>query len=270
MQKVEAEHWEVEPGETIKLVGNNFGKDLSKLEVTVEDKEAEITKAEDTSLEIKMPKDIVAGSHKLVVKNRDTKEESQPVEIKVVEHIKIPAKTKLAFRIMSPIGSETSHSGDKVSMVLASPLLLNGRIIAASGNGATGRVTFVEQPGKVKGRAAIGFTAESIDLETGETLAITTNDFSSRVPSGKKKDAKKIAITTGAGTVVGALIGGKKGAAIGAATGAGVGTTVVLTTKGDHVMIPKDSKIQFVLQDPVEFEIHKPLAVAKMNSEREQ
>jgi len=85
VERVEAENSDVEPGETVKLVGDNFGEDMTKLEVTVGDKEAEVTKAEDGSLEVKMPKDVDAGSHKLVVKNRETKQESQPVEVKVVE-----------------------------------------------------------------------------------------------------------------------------------------------------------------------------------------
>lgn len=268
VDKVEAEDADVQPGETVKLVGSNFGEDLAKLEVKVGDKEAEITKVEENSLEVTMPKDVNAGSHKLVVKNRDTEEASRPVEVKVVEHLQIPAGTALHIRMMGAIGSAESHPGDEVPMVLSAPLLSNGRIVAPAGNGVTGRVTFVDQPGKVKGRAAIGFTAESVDLATGETVPVQTSQFNSRAPSGKKKDATKIAVTTGVGTVVGALIGGKKGAAIGAATGAGVGTTIVLTTKGDHVAIPKDAELEFVLQNPVDIEIHEPLpTLAEMKTE---
>lgn len=271
VQKVEARDADIEPGKTVKLLGSNFGKDPAKLEVTVEGKEAEVTRAEDTSLEITIPRNVDAGSHKLVVKNRETNEQSSPVEVNVVEHVRIPVETTLDLQTMEALGSEASHSGDEVSMVFSVPLVSNGRVVAAAGSHATGRVTFVDQPGKVKGRAAIGFTVETISLETGAAIPVQTNDFNSRAPSGKKKDATEIAITTGVGTLIGALVGGGKGAAIGAATGAGAGSAIVLTTRGNHVLIPKGSRVEFVLQKPIEIEIHKPLpTVAQTKTEKQR
>ncbi len=348
IEKVDAKQQQVEPGRTVKLVGENFGQDVSKLEVKVDDKLAEVKKVDDQNLEVTVPEDTGEGTHKIVVRNKETQAESLPVEIKVeisspeiaeitpesvrsggvlkvqgthfnpvaeemdaklgnekvlvtaitatsaelrvpenmdpgmrdlvftdlktgkssspqkvqvTELVQIPPGSELHVKTAAEIGSASNQPGDRVSMVLAAPLGANGKIIASPDNAVTGRVTFVNQPGKVKGKAAIGFTIEKIDLDTHDSVAVQTNDFNSQAPSGKKKDTKKVLVTTGIGTLVGAIAGGGKGAAIGAAVGAGAGSTVVLLTKGDHVVIPEKSPLIFVLQKPLEVELTQPIAV---------
>lgn len=352
VEMVDTQQKQIEPGHTVKLVGENFGQDLSKVEVKVDDKPVEVKIVDDHNLEVTVPEDAGAGTHKIVVMNKETKAESAPVEVKVVvpspeitrveqesvrsgsvikvegthfnpaadameaklgsqmvtvtgitptsvevsvpenmepgmrdlvltdtktgkssnpqkvqvtQLIQIPEGTELNVKTAVEIGSALNKPGDNVPLVLAAPLDAGGKIIASSGNNVTGRVTFVNQPGKVKGKAAIGFTIEKIDLDTHDSVSVQTNDFNSQAPSGKKKDAKKILITTGVGTFIGALAGGGKGAAIGAGVGAGAGTTLVLLTKGDHVVLPEKSAIVFVLQKPVEVELTQPISGSAKN-----
>ena len=54
------------------------------------------------------------------------------------------------------------------------------------------------------------------------------------------------------GAIVGAIAGGGKGAAIGAASGAGVGTAAEVSTKGQKVHIPSETRLTFTLQQPVQ------------------
>ena len=65
----------------------------------------------------------------------------------------------------------------------------------------------------------------------------------------------RTAETVGGGAVLGALIGGilghGKGAAIGSIAGAGAGTAVQVSTKGQQVKIPAETKLDFTLKDPV-------------------
>ena len=65
----------------------------------------------------------------------------------------------------------------------------------------------------------------------------------------------RTAETVGGGTVLGALIGGilgrGKGAAIGSAVGAGTGTAVQVSTKGQQVKVPAETKLDFTLKEPV-------------------
>jgi uncharacterized protein YcfJ len=53
------------------------------------------------------------------------------------------------------------------------------------------------------------------------------------------------------GAVIGGIAGGGKGAGIGAAAGAGAGTGVELATKGQKVKIPSETRLTFVLDNPV-------------------
>jgi hypothetical protein len=53
------------------------------------------------------------------------------------------------------------------------------------------------------------------------------------------------------GAVIGGIAGGGKGAAIGAASGAGTGTAVEALTKGQRVKIPSETRLTFVLDNPV-------------------
>jgi hypothetical protein len=49
------------------------------------------------------------------------------------------------------------------------------------------------------------------------------------------------------------LAGGGRGAAIGAASGAAVGGGVQVLTKGQQVKIPSETRLNFTLQQPLQF-----------------
>jgi hypothetical protein len=52
-------------------------------------------------------------------------------------------------------------------------------------------------------------------------------------------------------SVIGGILGRGKGAAIGSAVGAGTGTAVQVSTKGQQVKVPAETKIDFTLKEPV-------------------
>ena len=53
------------------------------------------------------------------------------------------------------------------------------------------------------------------------------------------------------GALLGGIFGHGKGAAIGSIAGAGAGTAVQVSTKGQQVKIPSETKLDFTLKDPV-------------------
>ena len=65
----------------------------------------------------------------------------------------------------------------------------------------------------------------------------------------------RTAETVGGGAILGALIGGilghGKGAAIGSIAGAGAGTAVQVSTKGQQVKVPTETRLDFTLTGPV-------------------
>jgi hypothetical protein len=57
-------------------------------------------------------------------------------------------------------------------------------------------------------------------------------------------------VTTGVGAIIGGIIGGGKGAAIGAGAGAGTGVAVS-ASRGKKLSIPSESRLDFVLREPL-------------------
>ena len=53
------------------------------------------------------------------------------------------------------------------------------------------------------------------------------------------------------GAIIGAIAGGGKGAALGGVSGAGAGTAIQVLTKGVQVRVPAETRLTFVLQQPL-------------------
>ena len=248
----------IRPGALLHVNGKNFGNDPARIAVAIGRTEAHARNVSANAIDVQVPKDLEAGTYPLVITDRKTKKTSAPVQIQVEESIRIPAHTKLLVKMAQTIGSETSAAGDTVHLVLNEPLLIKGRIAIPAGSEVVGQVTRVQGSGKVKGRAAIGFTLKEVKRGT-DSLPLSTDEFFRMAPSTVKRDVETIAITTGVGTLIGGLTGGGKGAAIGAAVGGGAGTGAVLLTKGKHVVFPEGGVYVFALQKQIEFEITQPL-----------
>lgn len=251
------------PGATITLTGGAFGAETSKMEATVGDQAGRVRRVTPTSLELELPRGLRAGRHELVLTNLETGKSSDPYELNVREIVRVPAGTRLVVRTVDVIGSDRSRAGDSFLLTLDRPLVVRGMLVADRGSHVVGRVTNAVPPGRVKGRAEIGFTLTELQpLNTNRTLPLVTDSFNSRAHSTHRRDALTIGATTGIGTLIGAIVGGGKGAAIGAASGAAAGTGTVLLTRGDQVEVPAGTSFSFGLDREVSFEIDQRLPSA--------
>ena len=147
----------------------------------------------------------------------------------------VPATTKLAIRLDTPLSSATSSLETPIRGELVEPVVVDGVTVIPSGASVTGVVTDVRSSGKVKGRASLELQFNQLTAH-GERHELDAR-FARTAPSTRGSDAKKIAIPAVGGAIVGAIIGGNKGAAIGAAAGGGAGTAVVLTSAGPEVTL---------------------------------
>ena len=136
--------------------------------------------------------------------------------------------------------------GDPVEATLASPVSVSGVQVLPAGSPVRGEVTGVQQSGKVKGRASLELTFTNVTAR-GESYPLGGR-FSMVAPSGKKRDAEKIALPAAGGAIVGAIVGGGKGAAIGAVAGGAGG---VMATKGNEVQIEPGTVVTALLQEPI-------------------
>jgi hypothetical protein len=168
--------------------------------------------------------------------------------------VNIPAGTQLTVVMIDSVSTETNKVGDTFTASLAEPLVINGQTVVARGTRVGGRVETLDEPGRVKGKAAISLVLTQL-LRRDKAYAIATQPFSAQAEPETKQNAIKVGGGAIVGAVVGAIAGGKKGAAIGAAVGGGAGTTAVLVTKGQQLKIESETKVNFVLKNDVEVDL---------------
>lgn len=168
--------------------------------------------------------------------------------------VKIPDGTLLTVVMIDSVSTETNKVGDTFTASLAEPLVINGQTVVAKGTKVGGRVETLDEPGRVKGKAAISLVLTQL-LRRDKVYAIATQPFSAQAEPETKQNAIKVGGGAIVGAVVGAIAGGKKGAAIGAAVGGGAGTTAVLATKGQQLKIDSETKVNFVLKNDVEVDV---------------
>jgi hypothetical protein len=167
------------------------------------------------------------------------------------EKVTVPTGTPIRIVLQNGVGSDTSTSGSEFSAVLAEPVTVNGKTVLEKGSAVVGRVTDVKKSGRVKGRASISLTLTSLERD-GKSVPVATKTYVGVAKSTRKRDVAVIGGAAGVGAAIGAIVGGGKGAATGAAIGGAGGTGTVLATRGDDVHFPPESRLRFVLSNPID------------------
>ena len=163
----------------------------------------------------------------------------------------IPAGTAIAIRLLDALDSGVNKQGDTFRGTLDKDLVVEGDVAAPRGTAVVGKLSNVQQSGRVEGRAAMSL--QLIELKIGDqVIPITTNVLAFEAESTKKQDAAKVGIGAGIGAVIGAIAGGGKGAAIGAAVGGGAGGATVIATRGKELKFDPEHKFSFSLQRDIQ------------------
>lgn len=160
--------------------------------------------------------------------------------------------TMLSVRINQTLASDRSRVGDIFGGTLDQPIEINGFVVAERGARVEGRVSDVQEAGRVKGLAQINLELTRLHTADGQSIAIRTAQFVKEGPASKKEDAEKIGGGAVLGTIIGAIAGGGKGAAIGAAAGGVAGAGTVAATRGKPAMLPVETRVTFRIDQPVE------------------
>jgi hypothetical protein len=175
---------------------------------------------------------------------------SKPVP-KPQEHVTIPAGIVLTIRMIDNIDSSRNQAGEEFAATLDVPITVDDHVVAARGGDARVRLVQAQSAGHISGQSSLQL----------ELVAVTMNGVSYPTKSGYYEQhggsrGTRSAETIGGGAVLGALIGGilghGRGAAIGSVAGAGAGTAVQVSTKGQQVKVPAETKLDFTLKDPVD------------------
>ena len=188
---------------------------------------------------------------------------NEPLKGSVVQ---VPAGAEFGATLQNAISSETTRTGDSVTLRLSQDFYYNNKLIAPAGSAVTGTVIEASSAkhGSMNGKLCIRFTQITTPVGTQIPISavIKTDDNSGVLVGGTKMDvtkeyAKDLAVGSAAGAlsglVFGALAGGSvgRGAALGTAVGAGGGLVKSVWDKGHDVEIPANAGVELVLTQPI-------------------
>lgn len=183
------------------------------------------------------------------------KEAEKPAE--QVATVTVPAGTALAIRLAEGIDTGTATEGASFEGTLASALVAGGTGVAPLGSRVTGKVTRVVSSGRLNRPAELSLVLTSLVVAGGDNAEISTQPWSMKGESHKKRNIEMIGGGAGAGVLIGALAGGKKGAAIGGAVGAGAGTGAAAATGKKEIQLAPETKLTFKLSAPLTATVRK-------------
>lgn len=173
-----------------------------------------------------------------------------------VQRVTLPAGTPIPVRMIDPVDSKTDQVGQTYRAAIDSDVKLNDEVVVPEGANARLKLTQVASAGKIKGKSQLQLQLDNIVIGK-QSYAVVSNVVERTGASQGKKTARNVGIGAAVGAAVGAIAGGGKGAAIGAGVGAGSGAAVTIITKGEQVVVPAETRLDFSLQQPVTIALTK-------------
>jgi hypothetical protein len=164
----------------------------------------------------------------------------------------IPGGTNVVIRMIEPVDSETNRAGQSFRASVDQPVMVDGQTVIPRGADAVVKLVDAKDSGKLTGRADLTLSLQSVSIN-GHFVDINTQSISREGASQGEKTAKVAGGTAAVGAVIGAIAGGGKGAAIGAGAGAAAGAGSQVITGGQHVKVPTETRLTFVLEGPTRF-----------------
>lgn len=164
--------------------------------------------------------------------------------------VQLAAGTNLVIRMIDAVDSAKASPGQSFAATMDEPVMVNGETVIPRGADVVVRLLDAKDSGKLTGRAELALSLMSVKVN-GRVVEINTQTVNREGDSRGAKTAKVVGVGAAIGTIVGAAAGGGKGAAVGAGAGAATGAGVQLATQGEHVKVPSETRLTFVLDSPV-------------------
>jgi type IV secretion system protein VirB10 len=178
----------------------------------------------------------------------------------------IPSGTKVPLALKQAISTRNAKEGDPVYCETTFPFVVDDRIIIPAGTYVQGKISRVQRPGRIKGRAELLMHFTSMIYPSGYTVmlpgsldnipgadktSIKGSEGTVRQDSDKGKDIGTVASTASTGAVIGGLSAGGKGAGLGAAAGGLAGLAIAMISRGSDVKLEPGTSIEMIIQREV-------------------
>lgn len=88
--------------------------------------------------------------------------------------ITVPDNTEILVRLTSPVTSKSARVNDRVNLVVARDIVLNGKLIFAKGSPARGTVTQATPPRALGRSGKLAFSIESVQAVNGQAVRVSS------------------------------------------------------------------------------------------------
>ncbi len=160
----------------------------------------------------------------------------------------LAAETDFRVKLLTPLNTQTSKKGDKITAQVLDPAPFTGDILE-------GTIRESKSGAKLKGKSVLNFTFDTLN-RAGQAQPVQANVKSMTNSKGqqdvdeegqivkKKNNIGKLAAGTAIGALIGGLAGGGRGAAIGAGIGAAASLVLIeVAVEGANVSFAPGSEL---------------------------
>jgi len=164
--------------------------------------------------------------------------------------VTVPTGTQILIRMIDSVDSREQPAGHRFTASLETNLQVGNVVVALRGSTIYGRLASASSAGRMAGSSEL--TLEMTDLVIdGTAYPLITSTYEIKGSGKGSNTAKDVIGGTGLGALIGGLAGGGKGAGIGALAGAAGGTAIAASRRGQQLLIPSESLLEFWLEQPV-------------------
>jgi len=164
------------------------------------------------------------------------------------QEVTVPAGTRILIRTIDSIDTSKQQTGYRFTATLETNLQVKKTVVAPRGTKVYGHLVSASSAGRMKGSSQL--TLELTDIViNGTAHRLLTSRFEMKGQGEGSKTAKKVVGGAGLGALIGGIAGGGTGALIGLGAGAAGGTVLAGSKKGQQLVIPSESVLEFQLAE---------------------
>jgi len=162
----------------------------------------------------------------------------------------LPAGASIHIRLGQSLDTRRDHAGARFVGHVSVAITHQGEVVLPRGAVCRGHVEESKPSGRLRGRAVLRLSLDSIEVN-GRNYTVATTDPAMVSRSHRDRNLALIGGGAGTGATIGGIAGGGVGAVIGAGAGAAAGTVTAIATGKRNLHLAPETRLTFRLREPV-------------------